>query len=101
MTQEAEDAARVLTVVDVPDRHRFELRRGEDVLGRVEYHWEGDVISLDHTVVDRERREKGLGSALARGVLDDVRQRGITMMPRCPFLARYVSEHPEYADLVG
>lgn len=100
MTQETEGAAPVLTVVDVPDQHRFELRRGDDVLGRVEYHWEGDLISLDHTVVERVRREKGLGSALARGVLDDLRQRGITVMPRCPFIARYVAEHPEYADLV-
>ena len=101
MSQETEDQAPGLTVADRPDHHRFELLRGDELLGRVDYHWEGDRLSLDHTVVDRGRRERGLGSALARGVLDQLRERGVTALPRCPFLARYVAEHPEYADVVG
>lgn len=90
-----------LTVVDRPEDSRFELRRGPDVLGRVDYHWEADRISLDHTVVDRERREEGLGGALAQGVLDQLRERGVLVLPRCPFIKRFIRHHPEYTDLLA
>jgi predicted GNAT family acetyltransferase len=33
-------------------------------------------------------------------VLDDARARDLRVRPDCPFLAQYIDEHPEYADLV-
>ena len=37
---------------------------------------------------------------LVSGVLDDIRARGLEVVPLCPFAAAYIRRHPEYADLV-
>lgn len=89
------------TVRDVPERSRYELRVGDDVVGHVTYRLDGEEIVLEHTVVDKDRRERGLGSDLARGVLDDIRARGLRLVPRCPFIASFVRRNTEYADLVA
>lgn len=88
-------------VVRVEEASRYELRLGDDVVGVLDYRTDGDRVVLEHTVVDTDRRERGLGSRLARGALDDVRERGLRIVPQCPFVARFVERHPEYADLVA
>ena len=53
-----------------------------------------------HTEVPKELNGRGIGSALARGLLDIARTQGLTVKPLCPFVAGYIAKHPEYADLV-
>jgi predicted GNAT family acetyltransferase len=36
-----------------------------------------------------------------RGALDDARRRGWRIVAQCPFVAHFVTGHPEYADLVA
>ena len=81
-------------------RSRFELETG-GVTVFMNYRLAGNVISLDHTETPVEARGRGLASALAKGVLDNVRGRGLKIVPRCPFVAAYVGKHPQYADLVA
>jgi predicted GNAT family acetyltransferase len=42
----------------------------------------------------------GHGSTLVRAALDDVRARGLSVIPLCPFVKAYIEKHPEYADLL-
>jgi uncharacterized protein len=35
-----------------------------------------------------------------QGTLDDLRARGLALVPLCPFVADFITRHPEYADLV-
>jgi predicted GNAT family acetyltransferase len=91
-----------LTVVDNPDRSRFELRDGERVLGFTEYHERDDgVVVFPHTVITSPERGAGYGSTLVQGALDVMRERGRTIVAQCPFVARFVAEHPDYADLLA
>jgi predicted GNAT family acetyltransferase len=60
----------------------------------------GDVITLTHTEVPQELSGRGIGSRLARGVLDDIRAAGLEVVAKCPFMAGYIGKHREYADLV-
>jgi len=53
-----------------------------------------------HTEIDTSFSGHGVGSALARGALDDVRRQGKLVTARCPFIAAYIRGHREYADLV-
>jgi predicted GNAT family acetyltransferase len=55
---------------------------------------------FDHTKIDADFEGQGLGSALARGALDDVRARGIHIGATCPFIVSFLERHPEYQDLV-
>jgi uncharacterized protein len=34
-------------------------------------------------------------------VLDEMRRRGLKIVPRCPFVSAYLAKHPEYRDLVA
>ena len=79
---------------------RYVLEDDGELLGLIEYEADGDVVDLVHTEVDPRRRERGLGSELVAGALDDLRAKGRRVRPTCPFVARFVDEHPEYSDLV-
>lgn len=54
-----------------------------------------------HTKVEDQWEGKGVGSALARGALDDTRAQGLTVVARCPFIREYIERHPEYQDLLA
>ena len=86
--------------VDDPDRHRFELRSGEEVIGFIDYQLASSTIVLVHTEVDPAHNGQGHAATLARGALDDARSRGLRVVPSCSYVASYVRKHPEYAGLV-
>jgi predicted GNAT family acetyltransferase len=87
-------------IVDVPEAGRYEARTDGRLAGFVEYRRRPDAVVLVHTEVADEFEGKGVGSALARGVLDDLRAHGATVVPSCPFIAAYIRRHPDYLDLV-
>jgi hypothetical protein len=80
-------------------QHRFELEV-EGGMALMYYRLEPDVITLMHTEVPPALGGQGIGSALVRGVLDLVRARGLSVVPKCPFVAAYMGRHPEYNDLI-
>jgi predicted GNAT family acetyltransferase len=43
---------------------------------------------------------EGRGSRLIQGVLDDVRARGLRVLPVCPFVLAFLERHPEHELLV-
>lgn len=87
-------------VRDNSARSRFELE-ADGVMVFMNYRLSGDVISLDHTETPVAARGRGLASRLTQGVLDDVRSRGLKIVPRCPFVRAYVERHPQYRDLLA
>ena len=86
---------------DAPERSRYELTSGDDLLGFIVYRLHGDVITLVHTEVDEAYAGQGHAGTLARSALDDARSRGLSVVPSCPYVAAYIRKHPEYADLVA
>jgi predicted GNAT family acetyltransferase len=44
---------------------------------------------------------QGIGSKLARGALEQVRARGLKVIPKCPFIAAFIAKNAEFADLVA
>jgi hypothetical protein len=92
------DGAHVPIVQDT-DRDRVEIAIG-DATAFVTYHLKKNVLSLIHTEVPPALRGKRLGDALAGAVLDYARDQELTVKPYCPFVAGFITRHPEYADLV-
>jgi predicted GNAT family acetyltransferase len=88
-------------ISDNPSRERYELRLGENVIGSIDYYTEESAVVLTHTDVDRAFEGRGYGSRLISGALDDIRARGLSVVPVCPFVRSYLGQHPEYEDLVG
>ena len=85
-------------VADAPERSRYEARVDGALAGWAEYRDRGEERTFTHTEVTLEGR--GVGGALARAALDDVRARGLRAVPMCPFIAAWIRRHPDYADLV-
>jgi predicted GNAT family acetyltransferase len=85
---------------DNAERSRFELARGDDIAGILEYSVHADELTLVHTEVDGSYKGHGLGAKLAGGALDSARSRGLTVIPECPYVRRYLRNHHEYADLI-
>ncbi|MFT4286374.1 GNAT family N-acetyltransferase [Nocardioides sp.] len=83
------------------DRHRYEAIVDGEVAGFATYRVEGEAIVFLHTEIDDRFAGQGIGSALARGALDDVRRNGeLDVVPRCPFVKGWIEKHPDYQDLV-
>jgi uncharacterized protein len=87
-------------VIDVPTAHRYEIRVGGELAGVVTYQRRTGPLVLVHTEIDPRFEGHGLGTKLAGAVLDEVRRRGGTVVPRCPFVAGWIRRHPEYLDVV-
>ena len=90
-----------LRVEDNPAKHRYEARAGARVLGFVLYRAQPGRITLIHTEVEPELEHRGVGSQLVAGTLDDIRSRGLTVVPICPFVRAFIRRHPGYAEVVG
>ncbi|TDQ45982.1 GNAT family N-acetyltransferase [Actinorugispora endophytica] len=90
-----------VTVTDAPGNKRYEARTGKgELAGFAEYTLTDELIVFTHTVVDPAFEGKGVGGTLVRGALDDVRPRGLAVLPLCPFVKGWIQRHPEYTDLV-
>lgn len=91
-----------ISVVDLPDRERFEARNESGaVVGFMTYQVTGKIVAYTHAEVLPEFEGKGVGSLIARAVMDDARARGRTVVPVCPFLAKWLDRHHEYDDIVA
>jgi predicted GNAT family acetyltransferase len=95
------DAESAIQITENDGRHRFEAVLDGEVAGFVSYRREDDRVVLVHTEVDPRFEGKGVGSALARGVLDRLRDEGVVVVPECEFIAGWIEKHPDYADLVA
>ena len=85
-----------LRVLDVPDLERFEARLGGgELAGVVDYRLSDDFIVLLHTEVLKGFEGQGIGSRLVRAVLEDLREREVAVIPKCPFVVAWLQKHPE------
>jgi predicted GNAT family acetyltransferase len=90
-----------LSVIDNEAKQRFEVLADGDLAGYAQYQLRGRRITVFHTEIDPKFEGHGVGSALARGLLDSVKARRLDLHPTCPFIAAYVRSHAdEYLDLV-
>lgn len=88
------------TITDNVSTARYEFRMDGELAGYLEYHLRGSEIALLHTAIDSPYSGKGLGETLVRGVLDDVRRRGLHVLPVCAFVRKFITKNQSYLELV-
>lgn len=89
-----------LVVRDNPERRQYEAYLGSTLAGHAAYHSQPGIVTVLHTEVDEQLEGRGVGSALVRGMLDDIRIRDAKVLPVCPFVRAFLQRHPEYTDVV-
>jgi predicted GNAT family acetyltransferase len=88
-------------VTNNPQASRYELWLGTTRAGFIQYRAEPGTVLLVHTEVDPAVEGQGLGERLVAGALDDLRARGLKLVPLCPFVRAYLRRHLDQADLVA
>ncbi len=90
-----------LSVVDVPERSRYEVSADGRVVGFSAYHLiDKGVLALPHVEVEPAFEGRGVASELMRESLDQIRAQGLRIVPICPFAQAFLERNPDYADLV-
>jgi hypothetical protein len=90
-----------LQIDDNPEEHRYEALVDGKLAGFILYRLQDGRMTMVHTEVEPAYERQGVGSELAKVALEDARERGLKVVPLCPFIARYVRRQPDlYLDLV-
>lgn len=84
---------------DNVELHRYELPVGDQV-AIVTYNLSEPNLMITETLVPQALEGQGIASRLAKHVLADARDRGLLILPVCPFFSAYLQKHPEFADIV-
>lgn len=81
------------TVTRNDGANRYEIRVGDNLAGVAEYSLTEGHILFNHTEIRDEFRSQGLAGALAAEALADAARRHLTIVPLCPYMARYLKRH--------
>jgi uncharacterized protein len=87
--------------LDHAARSRYEAIVDGEVVAFADYEVTGAIVVLPHTVTTPALRGRGHAGQVVRFALDDIRDSGRKVIPSCWYVARFIDEHPEYADLVA
>ena len=87
-------------VRDNPERHRFEIELGNGEFAFAAYNLLPGAIRFTHTEVPESHGGRGLGTALIKAGLAAARERGLKVIPICPFFRAYLKKHAEEQDIV-
>jgi predicted GNAT family acetyltransferase len=83
------------------ERERYEIHVAGELAGFTEAHpIDESTVSFPHTVIKPAFEGQGLASKLVRGAFDDIRQRGLRIVPTCEYILGWLPKHPEYHDLL-
>ncbi|MGH9096602.1 MAG: GNAT family N-acetyltransferase [Acidimicrobiales bacterium] len=94
------DEGWVETVLNSDD-HRYELWLDDRLIGIAAFRPSPGKIEIHHTEIEPEMEGQGLGGELVAAALDHARASHLKVVPTCSFVAHYIGQHPEYADLVA
>ena len=94
------DDGPMLHVQNNKERSRYELLDADEAIGVMSYTVDGDTVLITHTEVDRAHRGRGHAEQLVQEALDDIRDTEMYVLPLCSYVRRFITSHPDYADLV-
>ncbi len=87
-------------VIDNVTDNQYEIHTG-DFIPKIKYIKSGGKIFLTHTEVPKQLQGKGIGNLLVKEVLEDINQKGLRLVPLCPFVSAYIRRNPEWNFLVS
>jgi predicted GNAT family acetyltransferase len=61
----------------------------------------GDIMFLTHTEVPNALAGKGIGSKIVEKTLDYINDKGYTLAPLCPFVAKYLTKHTDWKSILA
>ena len=87
-------------IVNNVSMRRYELPIADDAVAVTYYKLEDGRVVLLHTEVPNEYGGQGIGKRLAHAVFETLRTEGKRVIAKCPFMARYAADNPQYAAML-
>lgn len=81
-------------------RGHFAIALDGETVGRADFRDHNGVREFDHTEVDPAYGGRGLAGTMVRQALDATRAEGLRIRPTCSYVAKYVSTHHDWDDLL-
>lgn len=79
----------------------FYIEHENDVVAEMTYIWAGaDKIIIDHTDVKEVLKGKGAGRQMVARAVSFARERGIKIIPLCPFAKSVFDKVKEFSDVL-
>lgn len=79
----------------------FYIKQDNEVLAQMTYVWAGtDRIIIDHTEVSDALKGKGAGKQMVAKAVEFAREKGIKIVPLCPFARRVFDKVKEFTDVL-
>ena len=92
----------MIEVRHAPEHDRYEVALDGQMVGLLDYRRGRDgAVHLTHAEVSPRVGGRGVGSALVRGALDDLAEKGERIVPVCSFVRSVVRDNPDYQRLVA
>ncbi|CAM3450826.1 GNAT family N-acetyltransferase [Aequorivita lipolytica] len=89
-----------MRVIDNKEKNRFEAEvDGNTAI--VEYSVKPGILSINHTEVPKALEGQGVASEMTEKVLLQIEQRGLKVVPVCPFTKKYIEKHSEWKSIVA
>jgi hypothetical protein len=88
------------TVQDAEADSRYEVHVDGELAGFADYRRRDGAVEITHTEVDEAYEGQGLARRLTEHALEAARSAGVTVVPTCPYVAKFISRNREYVDLV-
>lgn len=86
---------------DNGEKGAFFIEQEETQLAEMTYVWAGkDRIIIDHTEVDDLLKGKGAGKQMVSKAVDFAREKGISIIPLCPFAKSVFDKTLEFRDVL-
>lgn len=89
-----------MRVVDNKEENRFEAEI-EGQMAVIEYSVQPGILSLNHVEIPEALSGKGVASEMIEKVLLQIEQRGLKVIPVCPFIKKYIQKHPEWESIIA
>ncbi len=86
---------------DNGEKGSFYIEIGKSIVAEMTYVWAGrDRIIIDHTEVGDALKGKGVGKQMVAKAVDFAREKGIKIIPLCPFAKSVFDKVKEFGDVL-
>lgn len=86
---------------NAPDRSRYELRAGGELVSVLEYRVNGDVVALTRAFTNPAKRGHGYAAVVTERAVDAIEAEGKRALPVCWYVADWFAEHPDRARVLA
>jgi uncharacterized protein len=83
------------------EKGTFFIEQEGEIVAKMTYVWVGDDrIIIDHTEVDSELKGLGAGKQMVAKAVEFAREKGIKIVPLCPFVKSVINKVTEYHSVL-